>query len=187
MQTHSAAGRRKDTPAIFVAKEEHRHGVACTRDSDLPQWPVVAVRGLNMEVRRRYVTERFTSPPQLTAAALTRADGPVIARQLDNKIQKSPRLCRHVVPRRVVGVKGIPLVCPFGKQIDQPTLGNQMLGTKQQHLCNPRAGEACIQERAGIVDREATSGVDQNAFALAMEFPAERLARLRVTKFKTSV
>ena len=62
-----------------------------------------------------------------------------------------------------------------------------MLGPEKKHLRNSGTGEACVEQRAGIVDREAPLGVNRNAFALAMEFPREWLARLRVTKFQASV
>ncbi|SKD04938.1 hypothetical protein SAMN05445504_9342 [Burkholderia sp. CF099] len=34
------------------------------------------------------------------------------------------------MPRGVVGVKGMSLVCPLRKEIDQPAVSNQMLYTE---------------------------------------------------------
>lgn len=110
-----------------------------------------------------------------------------IVRQVDNEVKKGPRLCRHVMPRRVVGVKGILLVSPIGKEIDHSPLRNEMLGTEKKHLSNPGTGQACIDQGAGIIDRQPSPGVNHNAFAPAMEFPRERFARLRVTEFQASV
>src|SRR3979490_1588778 len=87
----------------------------------------------------------------------------------------------------MVRIEGKAFIRPVWEQVNEPSLPNQMLGSKLKHLRNAGAGQTRVEECARIIHRKPTVRFDNKLFALAMKLPRIRLSGFRVPEFETTV
>jgi len=107
--------------------------------------------------------------------------------EVEDEVDEGAELGGWELARGVEGVEGEALVGPVGEELDELAAIEQGLDAESHDLGDADAGEAGIEEGAGVGDEEASCGLDGDDLAGAVELPLEGLGGDGIAKLQAGV